>query len=355
MFQKFKKFLKIDLTKLKQADRVGIVWLDIFMIWLVIQNLLFYGFNWSFHIKPFNEFYYYIWPAFHNWYATYIEPNFAFYDLLFVAVFFIEFMYRWIRAIVHKKLELWWIFPFTHWYDVIGLIPMAGIFKFFRLFRLISLIYKLQYFGVIDLKATRIYKTYLKATKIIVEEISDRVVVNIIEMTQAELTKGGPLADKIISQVIIPKEDIVVNFLADKISNTVDVVYKQHRLELKSYISTKINKALEENNEVQMLRFLPVVGSTFQKMLDNAVSDITFNTIDKLITEIGNDQNKANIELIVDTVLDAIRPNPEEVESTNHLIIGLVNEVLEVVKEHVAEKEWLKQIKAKKEADLASQ
>ena len=40
---KIKLFLKVDTEKFKTSDRIGLFWLDVFMIWLVIQNLIFFG------------------------------------------------------------------------------------------------------------------------------------------------------------------------------------------------------------------------------------------------------------------------------------------------------------------------
>jgi hypothetical protein len=340
MFNKAKQFFKIDLEKLKHSDRLGLFWLDAFMIWLVIQNLLFFGFDWFFKFPFFQNFIAFISEPFYLWYKTKVHPYFANWDLLFIAVFFVEFMFRWIRAIRRSTYDLWWFYPFVHWYDVLGLIPMKGIFKIFRLFRIIGMIIKLQKIGVINIKKMKIYAYYIRFRSILVEEISDNVINNSLNMVQVELAKGIPLTDKIIDDVIKPKEDILIDFLANTINTTVDIVYKQHRTEFKQYLDTKVVEALKENKEIDTLRYLPGIGKVFQQMLDSAVSDVTFNVIDKILLDVASPSSKETIKLLTDGILDTIADHTEKQNITNQLVINMVHESIEIIKLKVLEKEW---------------
>ena len=57
------------------------------------------------------------------------------YDLAFVVIFLTEFCVRWVAAVVRKTYMRWYFFPFIHWYDLIGCIPLGGarIFRFLRI------------------------------------------------------------------------------------------------------------------------------------------------------------------------------------------------------------------------------
>ena len=65
-----------------------------------------------------------------------VHENFALYDLAFIAVFLSEFCIRWVAAIIRQTYMRWYFFPFIHWYDLIGCIPLGGarIFRFLRIF-----------------------------------------------------------------------------------------------------------------------------------------------------------------------------------------------------------------------------
>jgi hypothetical protein len=286
--------------------------------------------------------------AFEQWYAVQVHPHAARYDLIFIAIFFAEFLFRWIRAIVLNKQSLWWFYPFTHWYDVLGMLPMNGVFKLLRFFRLSGMVYKLQRIGVIDLKSTQLYKMSRGVSEIMVEEISDRVVVKVLEMMQSEIRKGGPVANQVVREVIRPREDVLVDFLTNRISEAIDLSYKQYRPELKEYVHQVVGESIKENKEIQALRYIPGIGRIFQQMLDSAVSDITFNTIDKLMADLSDPENKRGIKEIthglIETFLDENHPDRE---MANYMVINTMIESLDIVKEQVLRKEWQEKLENK--------
>ncbi|HNC64586.1 MAG TPA: hypothetical protein PK075_08075 [Chitinophagales bacterium] len=340
---KIKLFLKVDTEKFKTSDRIGLFWLDVFMIWLVIQNLIFFGFDWSFKFSLFRDLIYYISPVFYNWYEQKVHPNFADWDLIFVAIFLIEFIFRWGRAIRHNTYDIWWFYPFIHWYDVLGLVPMKGAFKLLRLFRLVGMFIKLQNMGVIDLSATRVYKQYKRFRTIFVEEISDLVIAKSLSSVQDELNKGIPFSNQIIEEIILPQKEKVIEVLAKTICHTVEVVYEKHRHELKRSLDTKVIQALQENKEIDTLRYLPGLGSVFQKMLDNAVSDVTFNVVDKVILDITQSENQKVIENIANDVLDNIYLQSKMHSIDSEFVVNIAHQILEVIKGEVLKKQYKNQ------------
>src|SRR5690606_42147929 len=46
--------------------------------------------------------------------------------LLFVSVYLTEFSIRWLVAIARRTHERWFYFPFVHWYDLLGCIPVGS-------------------------------------------------------------------------------------------------------------------------------------------------------------------------------------------------------------------------------------
>ena len=52
-------------------------------------------------------------------------------------------------AIRKQTYPRWYFYPFLHWYDLLGCIPI-GSFRMLRLLRLISLTIRLQKMGIID-------------------------------------------------------------------------------------------------------------------------------------------------------------------------------------------------------------
>ena len=131
--------IKLHPEKLKaNLDSVGFL-IDLFMIALVLFNLGLILFDWLFQVQFVQSGLATLLPAFHDFYRDTIHNDFLFYDLCFVAVYLTEFVVRWIAAIVRNTYHRWFFYPFAHWYDLLGCIPV-GSFRWLRILRVVSLL-----------------------------------------------------------------------------------------------------------------------------------------------------------------------------------------------------------------------
>ncbi|MDV7396135.1 hypothetical protein RZS08_32380, partial [Arthrospira platensis SPKY1] len=119
-------------------------------------------------------------------YAEQIHTNFVAYDLVFVAIFLTEFVVRWIIAVHRNTYHRWFFYPFVHWYDLLGCIPV-GSFRWLRLLRVISIVYRLQKYQIIDISNLYIVRFVRKYLNVLLEELSDRIVLNVLDGVQDEI------------------------------------------------------------------------------------------------------------------------------------------------------------------------
>ena len=341
MLDKFRRMFKIDVQKLRTADSSHLFWMDLLMLFIVTINLLYLFFGFLFQYQFFDSFIKHVSLVFHDWYSLNIFPNVLQYDLIFVGIYVAELLFRWARSIYRKKYDNWWFYPFVHWYDVIMCIPIINGLNFFGFIRLFGLVFRLQRLGVFDLTKTFAFKKSKLVSDIVIEEISDRVISQMIMMAQNEVQKGSPLVEKIVNNVIKPKEDVIVNYLANRIGESMNLAYSQHRGELKRYTQKILTEAIHENQELKTLNYIPGLGSFIKETLDRAVADITFNTIDKLMQDVIDPTNTRGIKevthALIETFLDNQHPEGQELNKT---IIAIVNDSLEEIKENVNQKEW---------------
>lgn len=341
MFDKARRMFKVDVDKLRNADSSHLFWVDLIMLIVVAINLLYLFFGFLFQFHYFSSTVHYISPEFYDWYSIAIYPKVLFYDLIFVGIYITELIFRWTRSIYRKKYENWWFYPFVHWYDVIMCIPIMDGLNFFGFVRLFGLIYRLQRLGVFDLTKTFVFKKSAFVSEVVVEEVADRVIAKMLTMTQEEIEKGSPLVEKIVTNVIKPKEDIIVDYLSNRIGEAMNLSYTQYRQELKKYVEKIISEAVNENQTVDALRYIPGLGKIFQEMLDKAVADITFNTIDKLMKDIIDPYNTRGIKEVthglIETFLDNKHPENKDL---NKMIVSILNDSIEEIKMSVLQKEW---------------
>ena len=325
---------------------------DIFMVLLVVVNLVWMSLDWFFVSPAVNSWLEQYASSFFHFYNDRIHHNFLLFDAVFVTVFITELIIRWAIAVRRKMYHKWFFYPFIHWYDVLGCIPL-GTFRFLRLLRIISMIFRLQKLGVIDIRGTYFYKMFKTYYDIMVEEISDRVVVNVLEGVQDEIKGGTPVTDKMMTEVISPHKEVLTEWLSHRVKRVTKYNYYLHKEEIKLYLENLVKKAVAKNKEMKQLESIPLVGSSITNSIEKAIGDITFNVINGAIEDLTSDQDNKIIEEITDIAFDVVLMEEED-EELNKIIVNVVVESLELVKKQVQIQQWKLKEEKEKEKRRAS-
>ncbi|MGO2055148.1 MAG: ion transporter, partial [Halomonadaceae bacterium] len=154
----------------KAVEYAHIGW-DFFILTLVVINLALLLFDSLFLLGPINQGIASIAPGFHSFYDTTIHSRFIAIDLVFVSFFIADVLLGWSIAIAERRYHRWFFYPFVHWYDVLGCIPLAG-FRLLRILRVVSLLNRLNRLGLIDVTRWDIYLFFAKYYDILLEELS---------------------------------------------------------------------------------------------------------------------------------------------------------------------------------------
>lgn len=290
-------------------------------------------------------------PGFFEFYNTNIHQDFLAIDLWFVAIFVVELVVRWIIAIKNKKYHRWFFYPFLHWYDVLGCIPL-GSFRFLRVLRVIGLTMRLQKFGVIDLTKTYPYRKFIKYLNILTEEVSDRVVLHVLSGVQREINEGTPVLDKILHDLILPQRAILVEWISRNIQEATSVAYDAHIEELQDYINQKIVTAIENNPELKIVSKIPIVGGVVTNNLGNTICDTVDSVVDECFQDLASPGNKEVVNDVAHLVLDSVISKEEEHSQLNDVIRDIVVEALELIKDQVRIQQWKVQEELLKENQL---
>ena len=330
--------LKINWSKFKDERGTALFLVDLLMVNLVVINLLYILFEWNFTIDVSNEFIQSYAPAFHAWYDVHLHRNFYRYDLYFVAAFTLEFCIRWFFAVFQNKHHKWFFYPFLHWYDVLGLIPL-GQFRVLRIFRVGSMVVRLHKMGVIDLRDSYLFRIYQRYSAVIVEEVSDRVVVNVLNGVQEELKHGTPVASRIILEVIRPKKEVLVEWLSSRITSASEEHYERYQEQLKGYVNRKVAEAVRGNSEVRDISSIPLVGSTITGKLEKAVAEITYAVIEGMMKDLSSEENSQVISELADVTMDMMLLQEED-EELNRMSVEMINKSIDIIKEQVEVKRW---------------
>jgi hypothetical protein len=314
---------------------------DVVMMILIITNLALIIVDWGF-ASPFVQTRLRTYaPAVYTWYDQTIHQHFILYDLAFVTVFVVEILVRWGLAIHRQRYHRWFFYPFVHWYDVLGCIPVGSL-RSLRLLRLIAMIPKLQRTGLLDLRRTYLYKTFEKYRDIVLEEISDRVTVRIIEGVQGEIRTSQEVTQRINEEVIAPRREALIEAVTHRLQEATAVAYEHQQDDFHEYLDSVIEDAVSRNREIGTIAALPGIGRPVATLLENAISDIVFNVVDQMVTDVCSLENDQAIAQVTSVSAETLM-SPKYDQRLNQLATSVVLQSLDVIKDHVQIRRWKEQ------------
>ncbi len=311
---------------------------DVVMLVLIISNLALIVFDWGFESPIVQDFFQQFAPSFYTFYNGTIHQNFFFVDLMFVSVFVLEIIIRWGMAIYRQTYHQWFFYPFVHWYDVLGCIPVSS-FRSLRLLRIVSMIPKMQRLGLIDLRRTFLYRTFSKYGGIVVEELSDRVAIRILDAVKNEIRGGHPVLDQITKEVIQPQRERLIQSVTHRLQEATAKAYGTYQGDFREYVEEVIAEAVDRNQEIGTIASIPGVGPTMASLLERAISDIVFNVIDQMMADVASLENDKVINQITSISTDALLTSEYD-QRLNKLTQSILLQSIDLIKEHVEVKQW---------------
>jgi len=312
---------------------------DLVMMLLILINLVFIIFDWSFTHAFFRNFLREVFPPFHNFYATQVHPNFLLYDLYFVAIFVAELLVRWVVAIKNKTYGAWFLYPVVHWYDVLGCIPQ-GVFRWLRLLRVFSISMRLHRLGIINLRETYPWRKVDQVYQIFLEEITDRVLVSFLDGIKREIIKESTSDSNIIAEVVKPHRDSLSKWITQRIQTVTETNYNAFREDLKEQIETTVREGFESSKEMKRVEKIPLVGKQIFNSLEDTISDITFELIESSAKNVSSEKNTRLMEEGIKSIFDSILSEKKN-EEVNEIVKDICVQTIEKVKADIQTKSWL--------------
>lgn len=277
-------------------------------------------------------------PAIADFYHP-IHQNFVFYDLVFVGIFLTEFFVRWADAVHRKIYDRWFFYPFIHWFDLVGCIPVSGA-RVLRLLRVFSILYRLHKYKIIDFTQTRIYKFALFYYDVLLEELTDRIVIKVLSGAQEELRHGSPLVHRVQSEILQPRKAMLVSWLSERVAEASQHAYLPNEQALRDYLENVVDDAMERNEEVRRIRQIPMVGNMVTESLEHAVGDIVAAVIHQILSDLSTGGNKEFIADLTEILLQSEEVGDGERTELESQFLEVMIEVLDAVKEQVAVQRW---------------
>lgn len=323
------KFSQKNLSSSHQAPWLVV---DLVMLGLLTINLILILFDSLFATAALKQALYTHLPEVAKNYQ-FVHDNFLLLDLIFIGIFLTEFVIRWGFSVRNKEYMRWYFFPFIHWYDLVGCIPLDGA-RILRILRVFSILYRLHKYRIVDLRSTGLYRFLSFYYDVFIEEVSDRIVIKVVSDIQKEVKNSSGLVDRITGEVLAPRKVLLHHWLASLSGHMGDSIADPDvGASVRNHVTDSVAKAVRSNPQVHSLTLVPVIGSSVERLLETAVSDIVVQAIVNML----KDMTPQRVNDIMEHGLTA--PSLTE-RKLNTEVLSMVHESLELVKKHVAIQQW---------------
>ena len=315
-------------------ERLHLAW-DLLILLLVVANLALILFDSLFLLPPLNHAFATLAPGLHDAYDRHVHANFIEIDLVFVAVFVLDVLLGWAAAIAERRYHRWFFYPFVHWYDVLGCIPLGG-FRLLRVLRIVSLLHRLQRLGLIDVHRWQVYAFFAKYYDILMEELSDRVALRLLDNMQEQIRSSDSLSTRVIDRVVMPRKQQLIQELSQRLEEMAGNAYARNREETMRYVSALVGRTVAESQEIRRLRRLPM-GHAFARSMQSSLSDLACRLVHEALKGLRSPEFTALVERLAESGFDTWLQVDEHTDRVTEQVLV---DMLELMKEQIAVKQW---------------
>lgn len=309
---------------------------DIFMMVIIVVNLVCLCAN-AFLMSNFGAWFF---DQIHlqqvlQFYKTDLHPWVIKTESWFITFLIAELLIRWAISIVNKHHKRWFFFPFIHWYEVLAIVPYL---RFLRLIRVAIIGYRLHELGY-KVVPESIKNKALFYYSVVMEELSDRIVITVIDGVRHELDTSSS-HKKIIHDLVDHHRELFARVLAEILQESLATELKAQQTVIAHNVGQIVKQAIEDTPQLtQLLRLIPIAGSMIENQIQNIGQRLGENITNGLIDPLTNgtvQRPNATYQLISEKV--------SNLNIENHLLEELVEsavyESLESLRKQVKIKQW---------------
>ncbi|MBF7683475.1 preprotein translocase subunit SecA [Acinetobacter sp. B5B] len=338
---------KLTRNKFHHINRESWIWklylsYDIFMMIIIFVNLFCLIGN----AILMSHFAYWFFDLIHhtaliNNYKQVLHPWVELTESWFICFLILELLIRWGIAILRHHYSKWFFFPFIHWYEVLAIFPQL---RFLRLLRAGLIIYRLYQLGYRVIPHAW-YQTIEFYYNVVMEEISDRVVINVLDGIKNELDHSHT-HKKIIHSLVEHHKDLFAQTMAEMLQENLAVNLQEHHHRICKQMGEIVQTAITNTSEVHhLLRLFPIIGSKIEGQAQLIAKKLGENLTDSILSQLtqGSPKQPNIIYTEIATKMSNININNQSLEK---LVESIVYESLESIQKQVKVKQWQQLLKA---------
>lgn len=258
-------------------------------------------------------------------------------DEWFTVYLVTELLVRWAIAIIFKHHHRWFFFPFIHWYEFLACIPT---FRALRLLRAIVIGYRLYQLGYRVLPESWL-KTGWFYYQVVMEELSDRIVLTILDGVEREL-KTGATHHHLLHNLVNQHRELIDQAMGEVLQANLSTALQAQQQQIALSVGKIVSKAISDTPELHnLLRLIPVVGSRLEQQLQSIGQRLGENITNGLIEPFAQQPTAAQpVNAALQTSASYIGQIKIDTPALEKLVESAVFESLAVIREQVKIQQW---------------
>ncbi len=249
-----------------------------------------------------------------------------------------ELLVRWALAIYRKTYYRWFFFPFVHWYEVLGCFPLLRPLRLLRALIIIKRLHEMD----IQVVPLRLIKTAKFYGHILLEELSDRVILTAVDNFRSQMRTpqvSNALIETTFNKNRVAIEQAVAVLLQQELTPKLHaIVSSKVNDELSVQIGQAVERALVDTPELRRyLKLIPIAGS----LIESQLLDIG-NHIGQNVTSAVNKQLLS--EQLLDELMKQIAKGVSQIDITRPeikiLVSALVEDGLNAFEQQIKIQQW---------------
>jgi len=274
-----------------------------------------------------------------NWYQSTLHDPLRTAGGFFTIFLVVELLLRWAIAIKQKVYYRWFFFPFVHWYEVLGCFPQLRALRLLRAVVIGRRLYQLGYQVLPQTWINRI-KFYID---LLLEELSDRVILTAIQNFRQELTSSDTHKSFIESTIAKNRNEIEAAVLS--VLRT-ELAPKLQELTASSgggsILASEMGNAIEEGlaNTPELrryLRMIPIAGSLIESQLHHVGHNIGENVVNALNKRLLDPKR---LDILMMEIASGIAQIDTNNTALDTLISSIIDDSLTAFEAQVKVQQW---------------
>lgn len=270
-------------------------------------------------------------------YRQHIHPHTVNLDEWFTLFLIAELSVRWIISIIYKHHQRWFFFPFIHWYEILACLPS---FRALRLLRAVAIGYRLYQLGY-----NVVPKSWLKKAifyyKVVLEELSDRIVITVLDGIESEL-KSTSTHHHLVQNLVTQHRQMISNAIAEVLQNNLATALQQQQQTIVDNVGKIVSQSIAKTPELHsLLRLIPVIGTRIEQQIQSIAQHLGENITHGLIqpfVQVSSTNQLANPALFTSAnYIGQIKIDTPELEK---LIESIVFTSIDSIRTQVKIQQW---------------